>query len=436
MNTKPFCLSITELGNTGGRDRKRIMPPSHLHYCPPSAGCWGIIRVGLLVPESIMLFVSPAGCGRHGAIAGIQLGFKNRLFFLYISEVDIVSGGHLDKVYQAADDILNTISWPPKAMTICATCIDDLLASDYDLIARDLEVKHGIPVRTCHMDPIGVDGNRSPHFTVQEAIYDFMPYSKEKENAVNIIGNFAPFDNSTEFYEVMRNAGIESVRHIGACSTLEEFYRMGKSAYNILIKPGGRLAVQSMKKKLDIPFCYAPVAYGIESIRQNYLMLEKALGIKLHTRRYYDEAKADVDSFKRILGDIRIAVGETANAAPFELAHALVEYGFTVPYVFADVILDIDQVHINWLKEHAPYINVFTNVHPTMVDFLEQKITVDLAIGFDAGYFCSSAKTVPLTLDTQLYGYKGVLSLMRQMIEALGSRQDYRELMYASGMVI
>ncbi len=435
-NTKPFCLSVCELGSTGSSDRRRVMPPNYLHYCPPSAGGWGIIRVGLLVPESVMLFVSPAGCGRHGAIAGIQLGFKKRLFFLHISELDIVTGQHLEKVFQAVAEILAEIRPRPKAMTICATCIDDLLGSDYDAIARELESKHKIPVRACHMDPIAMDGKTPPPFTVQQAVYDFIPRSEKKEPTVNIIGSFAPFAQDSEFYEIMSAAGIEKVRHIAACSTLEEFYQMGRAKHNILVKPGGRLAVRAMEKKLGIPYCFAPVAYGIDTIGRNYRILEKLLNIQLSTKRYCEEARETASHYRKVMGSLTVAVGETANASPFEMARALIGYGFQVPYVFADMTLDIDQEHIEWLKSFAPYIRVFTNVHPTMADFLQQKLTVDLAVGFDAGYFCSGAKTLPLSLDKQLYGYRGVVSFFRQMLDALENPQNHREQMYASGMVI
>lgn len=436
MGAEPFYMSIGQLNQDEEVERKRVMPSCNLHYCPPSAGGWGIIRVGLLVPESVMLFVSPAGCGRHGAIAGLQLGFKKRLFFLHISEVDLVTGQHLEKVYQAAAEILGTIKPVPKAMTICATCIDDLLASDYERIARELEEKHAIPVRACHMNPIAMDGKTPPNLTVQQSIYDFIPTATEKDQGVNIIGSFAPLDIGSEFYQVMAGSGISPIRHIAACSSLEELYMMGKSSHNILIKPGGRLAARSMENMLGIPYCYAPVEYGIESIESTYRKLGTFLEADLKTERYREEAENTVKLYQQLLGARSIAVGETANASPFELARALISYGFDVPYIFADQVLDIDREHIAWLTGRNSGIKVFTNVHPTMVDFLEQKLTVDLAIGFDAGYFCSGAKTAPLSVDRQPYGYRGVVSLLREMLQALQSPHSHREQMYAAGMVI
>ncbi|MGD9116554.1 MAG: nitrogenase component 1 [Dehalococcoidia bacterium] len=437
MSSAAFHLPIGELDATGTNWQQRVTPSDTLRYCPPSAGGWGIIRVGLLVPESVMLFVSPAACGRHGAIVSIMLGYKKRLFFLHLKEMDIITGQYMMQIPEAVAEIMDTVQPRPKALLICATCIDDLLASDYDSLARELEDKHRIPVRICRMDPIAMDGKTPPTFTVQEAVYDFLrPSAAEKEPAINIIGNFAPIDAESEFHEVMAQAGISAVRHVAACQTLEQFQVMSRATHNILIHSDGRLAAQRMEAKLGIPFCFAPVVYGLDTIARTYQALEEFLGVELTTARYREEAEQAIESYRAKLGPLRIAVGSTANASPFELARALTEYGFRVPYIFADMILDYDAEHIAWLKQHASETEVFTNVHPTMTDFLNRGLTADLAVGFDAGYFCSWKGTVPLTLDTQPYGYRGVTHLLQQMLHVLEYPADHREQMYASGMVI
>ncbi|MEA1961470.1 MAG: nitrogenase component 1 [Bacillota bacterium] len=436
MNSQPYSLAINELGDNDSGTRESILPVSCLHYCPPSVGSWGIIRVGLMVPESVMLFVSPNGCGRHGAIAGKQLGFKKRLFFLHVNEIDLVTGAHVENVYRAVDEIMEQIKPRPKAMLICATCMDDLLGSDYESIAYILERKHGIPIRACHMDPIAMDGKTPPQLTIQRAVYDFLSLAQNKDNAINIIGNFAPVDSGSDLYEIMSAAGIDKVNHVMACAKLEEFYLMSQARLNVLIKPLGRLAAEHMQYKLGIPYCYAPVSYGLESITYNYSILERHLDSKLPIADYLAEAEDTIAYYQAELGHLTVAVGSTANGRPFELSRALIEYGFRVPYIFADDIISIDEEHIEWLKKHAPATRVYTNVHPTMADFLKKGLKVDLAVGMDAGYFCSGARTAVLSLDTQAYGYRAIRTLFSEMLTALNSSQSHREQMYASGMVI
>lgn len=436
MNNQPYSLAINELGDNNPTNRDSILPVSCLHYCPPSMGSWGIIRVGLMVPEAVMLFVSPNGCGRHGAIAGKQLGFKKRLFFLHINEIDLVTGQHVENVYQAVDEIMAEIKPRPKAILICATCLDDLLGSDYESIAAILEKKYGIPIRACHMDPIATDTKTPPALTIQRSVYDFLAPTEQKDNAVNIIGNFAPIEADSDFYEIMSAAGIEKVNHVMACTKLEEFQLMSQAKLNVLIKPLGRLAVEHMRKKLGIPYCSAPLAYGLESISNNYNIIENFLDTKLDIAKYRTEAEKTIKYYQNKLGHLTVAVGTTANARPFELSRALIEYGFRVPYIFADDIISIDAEHIEWLKMHAPTTRVYTNVHPTMADFLKKGLKVDLAVGMDAGYFCSGVHTAVLSPDTQAYGYRAIRTLFQEMLAAVNSSQSHREQMYSSGMVI
>jgi nitrogenase molybdenum-cofactor synthesis protein NifE len=423
MRRDIFQLSIDALGNTGENWRNRIMPPESLHFCPASAGGWGIIRVGLLVPESGLLFVAPAGCGRHGAIAGIQCGFKKHLSFLYVSEMDIVTGLHMEKVAEAVAEILESVDPGLKALHICATCIDTLLVSDYESLAVELEAKHGIPVRICHMNPITMDGKTPPPLTVQQSVYDFLMPSDMREKAVNMIGGFAPVMESSEFHKIIADAGLGEVRHIAACSSFEQFLKMSRSSYNLLIRPGGRLAVQEMQKKLGIPYFSMPHSFGLETISALYRDLSEFLGTELDVVRYRQGAVETVRKYQEKLGDLSIAV-------------ALTEYGFHVPYIFADVVMNTDKEHVAWLRENAPDITLYTNVHPSMVDFLERKVTVDLAIGFDAGYYCSGAKTVPLRFDEQPFGFSAIEYLFTEMENALVETRSLKEQMYSSGLVI
>lgn len=129
-------------------------------------------------------------------------------------------------------------------------------------------------------------------------------------------------------------------------------------------------------------------------------------------------------------------MGENINACPFELARALLSYGFEVPYIFTDQVLDIDRENINWLAERRPHIKLFTNAHPSMANFLDEKLKVDLAIGFDAGYFCSGAKTAALSMDCQAYGFEAANSLLKEMRLAMNNPHSHREQMYAAGLVL
>jgi len=431
MNSNQFYVPIGELEDFISQKQTKVITRNCLKYVSPhpSGGC--IVRFQLLVPESIVVFVAPSGCGRHGAIAGIQQGYKKRLFILQVDETDIVTSRHLERIPLVVEEILSGIKVPPKAIFVTATCIDDLLGSDYDSIAKYLEAKHGIPVKAGHMDPTAMDGKTPPQLTVQEVAYNFLQPSREGNiNAVNIIGGVTNIDRRSELHQVLADAGLGTCKHIADCKSFEEFQLMGRSAYNLLIKPAGKLAVEQMKKKLGIPYSYVPAAYGLGEIDATYHKLEDFFGVELNTSKYRAEALEAISSHRQELEGLCVSVGAAANASPFELARALTEYGFEVPYIFGRDILATDWVHIKWLKQNFPGIKVFTDEHPSMIGFSRNKLKVDLAIGFDAGYFCSEAKTLLLNSDTQLYGYRGTVALLESMLDVFQEPQNFKKQLY------
>ncbi len=436
MHNEPYSLPIGELGSSGIGWKMRTMPEDSLRYCPASAGDWGIIRVGLLVPESAMLFVSPSGCGRHGAIAGILNGFMENLFFLCISESEIVNGQHLDKIPEAAREIFREGGDQIKSLLICATCIDTLLASDYESLAEDLSDETGIPVKICHMNPITMDGKAPPPFTVQQAVYGFLTPISKKSEAVNIIGSYGGVMKESEFHWLMRKSGMGEVKHVTTCRTFEEYLEMAGSTLNLLIRPGGRLAAAEMEKNLRIPCHSMPHSYGIETVTSLYKELESVLGMQLPIDNFRESALEAVNAVIRQHGRLRIAVGQSINGGSFEVARALTEFGFEVPYVFADMVIDADRKHVVWLKEHAPNLLVYTNAHTSMVDFQEIGLEADLAIGFDAAYYCSGTKSVPLDMGIQPFGFQSTEYLMSEIEKALEDKSCLKGKMYASGLVI
>lgn len=431
-----YDISILDLTKQSTKKQMKLLPKNCLQYVSTSAGGWGIIRTQLLVPESIVLFVAPSGCGRHGAISAIQHGYKKRFFILQVDEVDIVTGRHLDRIPQAIDEILHTIDVLPKAIFITNSCIDHLLASDYDSIAMELEVLHKIPVMIGRMNPITMGGKMPPQLTVQQGVYGFLKHPATRGNGVNIIGNFANIEDESEFRGVIANSGLGVVNHIASCKTFEEFQLMSRSKYNILIKPLGKLAVARMEKELGIPFIYSPLVFGIGAADKMYQKLESFFKVNLDTKKYRDKAKQVVNFYKRKFGSITISIGSTVNANQFELARALTECGFNVAYIFSRLVMADDWEYIEWLKEHSSKTRVIISDHPSMANFLRKPKKVDLAIGFDAGYFCDESKTVPLTFDTQLYGYSAITTLLKEMDYVYENPQNFKKQLYDEGMVI
>jgi len=112
----------------------------------------------MLVPEILVLFVCPSGCGRHGALGAIETGNKQRVAYLCIDETDIVCGRYESMIPQAVNEMINRAEDKPKALFIFVSCLDDLLGTDLvkyvadpdtKLPAITLPVSHILEIRKC-----------------------------------------------------------------------------------------------------------------------------------------------------------------------------------------------------------------------------------------------------------------------------------------------
>jgi nitrogenase molybdenum-cofactor synthesis protein NifE len=128
----------------------------------------------------------------------------------------------------------------------------------------------------------------------------------------------------------------------------------------------------------------------------------------------YEAARAAVDAFRAAEPRASFAVGECLNADPFELALALVRYGFEVREVFGTLQAE-NFVFLRRLAEASPETRIYSNMEPTMLYYDARTCPVDVALGKDAGWYHPDAMCLQWNEDVQPYGYAGV----RRLFDAL-----------------
>ena len=113
----------------------------------------------LAEPEGTqLLFIGSRSCSRHKGTQKLQLQSEGKLSFLCLDEIDWVSGGYLDMITQAAEEIISERQ--PQHLVLFGGCQVELLSTDYQAITKALSEKHGIDVhfhKGCHL--VGYDGN-------------------------------------------------------------------------------------------------------------------------------------------------------------------------------------------------------------------------------------------------------------------------------------
>ena len=401
--------------------------PATLAYNSPGAEGFGVKRAGLSVPESVMLIVAPGCCGRNTSLISSMPEYKNRFFYLEMSEPDLVTGRHLNKIPGAIKEVLaflkDTGKKVPKVVMICITCVDALLGTDMDRVCRKAEDAlaggefEGVKVRPCYMYALTREGRRPPMVHVRQTIYSLLEPMEKDARSVNIIGGFAPLEN-TELITYLKLAGIRNIRQISTCKTFEEFLEMASANFNIVIDPEARAAAEDMNKNLNIPYIELTRVYSTDKISSQYKALASVAGIDINDSEEKAEADEAVAKLKNAYPDLTFNIGECTNANAFELALSLVRMGFKIDEIYATLAPE-NFVYVKNLALLSPDTKIYCNMEPTMLYYKISSSKAQVTVGKDAKFYCPDIPNIAWNQDTRPFGYQGVRDLMNKVFEAL-----------------
>lgn len=388
--------------------------PATLAFNSPGAEGFGVKRAGLAVPGSIMLIVAPGCCGRNTSMISSMKEYNNRFFYLCMDETDIVTGRHLKKIPKAVASICESLEKKPSVVMICITCVDALLGTDMERVCRKAEEKAGLPVRPCYMYALTREGRKPPMVHVRQSLYSLLEPGHKKGNVVNLLGYFSPLVDDCELYTLLQEAGVKTIHEISRCEDFEEYKKMSEANFNLVLHPEARFAAEDFHDRLKTPFIELRRLYQIDKIGSQYQAFGAALGIEFHVEEQKKQAQEAIESFRKVCPDPVFAVGECANADPFELSLALVKYGFKVAEIYGTITGE-NFIYIRQLKKLSPQTKIFSNMEPTMLYYDSAESGVTLTIGKDACYYHPNTKGIHWNEERQPFGYAGV----RRLFEAL-----------------
>lgn len=389
--------------------------PATLAYNSPGAIGFGVKRAGLVIPESVMLLVSPQSCGRNSTILSSEEGYADRMFYLLMSETDLVTGRHLKKIPQAIHEIIEICDPKPKVVVICITCVDALLATDLESICQKAQEECDVLVVPSYMYALEREGRKPPMVAIRQTIYSLLERKPVDPKMINILGFFSSMDNNCELFPLLRKAGIETINQVAEMRTLHAYYEMGAANFNLVLDPESTYAAEDLKNRLGMPYIELPRLYQAERIHHVYQLFGKAIGVSIDDEKEYAQMKKETADFALKYTGKHIAIGEMCNANPFELACALTNMGLIVPEIFANVT-EYDFPYINRLAEKSPETKVYTGISPSMIHY-HPDAKVDCAIGKDA--VVNYHKGIDFNSEKQIFGYYGLHCLLQELEAAL-----------------
>ena len=398
--------------------------PASLAFNSPGAQGFGVKRAGLAIPGSVMLLVSPACCGRNTrALGGPDSEYADRIFYMLLDETDIVTGRYQHKIPEAVRELRDELETPPSCVLLCSTCVDALLGLDEAGICRRASEAAGLPVLPCTMYALTREGKTPPMAAVRRTVYSLLEPLPRDPASLNLLGFFTPLADDCELYTLCRQAGIRHIRELTRCRDMAEYADLARAGCNLVLHPESRLAAQWMLDKLNIPFVEIVRCYQPEKIHTQYRLLGQVLGLSLDDGPYLEQSRARLADFRARFGELVFALGEVADADPFELALALVRSGFRVAEIFGTVGAG-NAVFIQRLAEISPKTRIYSNLSPTMLFYAPRPGEVDVAVGRDARSYHPDAPGTAWCNPRQPFGHAGLRRLLAELERALAGGQE------------
>ncbi len=405
--------------------------PATLSYNSPGAQGFGVKRAGLVIPESVMLLIAPACCGRNTTILADEGGYSDRIFFLQMDESDIVTGRHLADIPAAIREILEVCETRPKVVVLCITCVDALLGTDLERVCRKAEALlenttyAGIRVLPSYMYALTREGKNPPMIAIRDTIYSLLQRNNPKTNRVNLLGNFTHLEDDCELYPLLRQIGFIDIREVGRCQTMEEYMEMGDANFNLILNPEARKAAYNLDARLGMPYAELTRLYQPDRIGRQYELFAAALGVSFHPEPFREEAMRAVRRMKQVCQGKTFAIGQVVNGNPMEMALALSKMGLEVKSVFA-ALSEEDWPYIRELEEYNPKMRIYSTLSPTMMNY-DGNEQVDVSVGIDASFYYPKSINVKWNSEIQPFGYRGLQHFAETVTNAVSGKEGERE---------
>lgn len=192
-----------------------------------------ILKTLLNIPENIVISIGPTGCLNVLYNEAIKENKLGNLYTFPISEIDMVSANHIEKLEKYIVKIISENFEKIKSIIIYLTCADLILASDFSFLMEKIKKDYGIIVKILERGPIAkrkITPEKRLEKLLVELEYELKNTSKIKDKKIS--------DFKIEIQHIVPPITSD---YSGACSVL-----YGENILKILISPNG---------------CKTPVAY-------------------------------------------------------------------------------------------------------------------------------------------------------------------------------
>lgn len=410
--------------------------PGGLEFNAPARGMWNIVHTGMLLPEAHQIYICARGCLRGVILTAAEMNAMDRMSWVGIEENDFFDSSMEDNVIEGVSEVLKKLHRTPPVVLVFVSCIQLFAGIDFPRCIKELSDRFPhIEFVDCYMNPTMRKSGLTPDQLMRKQL--FLPLKKTapfESNAVNLLGSDFPADRNCELFPWLERSGI-ICREITRCSNYAQYQEMGRSFLNMTWIPQAAAAGDELFNRIGQKHIHLPLCYQEEEIDRNYALLARALQLPAPDfSREKEETQKALAKALEIIGDREIFLDYTATPRIMSLARRLLEAGFNVKEVFADVLIPGDKEDFEFLQKNFPDLLLTPTLHVEMRFAAPEKLQQNtLAIGQKAAFFTGSSHFADLVWGRGFYGHKGVAAIAQLMIEALQTPKDIKRVISHKG---
>ena len=407
----------------------------HPEFNPPAHGVWNIVHVGMLVPEVHQIYVCGVNCMRGVVLTAAEMGESQRFSMVLLEEEDLIQGTVEDVTLEGVASVLEKLPKLPPAVMVFTVCTHRFLGCDLDYIYHHLEQRFPtVRFLRCFMEPITQKEGLSPDQRLRKTMYDPLPVGPAKEKTAAILGSDFRLDAGADLRRMLEKSGwtlLEIQNYVRYADYLE----LGQAQVMLSTFPRGQYGAEETAKRLGRRHFYLPGSFSYEEIAWMEEQLAAELGLMClddaAERKACDEA---LEQAKTVIGEMPIAIDYTLHPRPLGLARLLLEHGFRVERVYLDAVTQEEQEDFRWLRDHAPNLLLCATTQPQLRMLSRENDVPVLALGQIAAWAEGTPWFVNLVEGGGLWGYDGIRTLAKWMIEAAKTKKDTKNLVPRKGL--
>lgn len=410
-SSAPRGLTITEA-------KLPLTYSAGLEYSAPARGTWTIMHLGLLIPETHIIFVCARCCLRGVSMSAAELRALDRFSTITIEDRNLLEGDTEKALIDGVTDILSHLTKRPRGVIIYTSCVHEFIGSDLTFSFETLRERFpDIRFTDGYMTPI-LRKRITPDKRNRRQIYTLLQTSDVRDNGVTVVGDVRPMAEHSDFRALVEAARLPW-RSITATRTWADYQALGESRFAVTFNPTADAAIDWMAEHLGQKVRQFSAPWLPEAIEKEKTDLARFLGIALtdeSERR--NEALAALENARTTIGRTPIALDYTATTRPLSLARLLVRYGFNVVRLYIDGVLPEETEDFEALKTEAPALKLFPTVAARMVrsrQEVEQKV---LAVGQKAAWYEHTDHFVNMVEGDGADGWRGILYFARLLTDA------------------